>query len=79
MNEPTTKSVSLTAPVAELADGHGSNPQSGHVAARLDRRQAVALNRLFHGLDQAGVRMANGKRVFSRADAVRWLMEQLTE
>ena len=70
----------IECPLAELSgDGYFANPDSGHVAARLDRRQALALNRLYRGLDQTGARMANEKRIFSRADAVRWLLEQLGE
>lgn len=50
---------------------------SRHVDARLDRRQGAALRRLQDGLDRAGRRLANGKRVISTADAVRWLLEQI--
>ncbi len=77
---PGPQLVPITCPLAELCgDGHFANPQAGHVAARLDSRQATALNRIFRGLDDTGARMGNGKRVFSRADAVRWLLEQLSE
>jgi len=75
-NEPATIAVEL--PVAELTgDGYFDNPPRGHVDAQLERRQAKALNRITRALDDRGDRLANGRRVQSRADAVRWILEQV--
>lgn len=72
--------VLVECPLAELSgDGYFANPDQGHVQAQLDRHQALTLNRLLKGLDDTGARLANTKRVGSRADAVRWLLEQLSE
>lgn len=72
--------VLIECPLAELSgDGNFANPDRGHVQALLDRRQALTLNRLFKGLDDTGARLANSKRLASRADVVRWLLEQLGE
>lgn len=48
-----------------------------HVEVRLDPPQQVALRRLFDGLDLAGARLKNGRRVSSPPDCVRYLLEQL--
>jgi len=48
-----------------------------HIDTRLDLPQAVALARLFRGLDEAGARLASGRYVKSQADAVRYVLEQL--
>ena len=55
----------------------GSNDSLAHIDLRLDRRQSNALRRLYTGLDVAGDRLGNGRRVVNRGDAIRWLLEQL--
>ena len=49
-----------------------------HVQVRLKTKaQRTAMRRLYEGLDQTGARMANGRRVHSLADAMRWVLERL--
>lgn len=48
-----------------------------HVEVQLDERQATTLKRLLAGLDRAGRRLANQRRVQSHADALKWLLEEL--
>lgn len=48
-----------------------------HVDAQFTRTQAEALKRLRRWLDETGQRTANGHKVQSLADVVRWLAEQL--
>ncbi len=50
---------------------------SRHVEAQLDTAQADALKRAFVGLDEAGARLANGRRIASNADVVRYMLEQI--
>lgn len=45
----------------------------------LDHAQAVALRRIAAGLDRAGAVLRSGKRVVNGPDAVRWLLENVTE
>ena len=73
-------------PMPELrGTGNLANPDRGHVEAQLTREQTLALNRLFVGLDAGSYRLKattshpNGRRVQSKADAVRWLLEQIGE
>lgn len=51
---------------------------SRHIDIRLSGPQAEALRRLQDGLDGTGKRLANGKRVVNNADAIRYVLEQLT-
>ena len=37
------------------------------------------LHRLWRGLRETGTKLANGRKVFNRNDAVVWLIEQLEE
>jgi len=69
------ETVCVEVPLAELGDCHLTR----HCEARLDHRQAVALQRLHNGLDAAGARLAGGKRIYSRPDAVRWLLERIAD
>ena len=40
---------------------------------------ANPLHRLWWGLKETGAKLANGRKVFNRNDAVVWLIEQLQE
>lgn len=55
-------------PVAYLSD---------HIEGRLDPFQGSGLRHLVNGLDAAGKRLRNGRRVLTSIDAVRWLLEEL--
>ena len=49
----------------------------GHVDAQLNRKQATTLRQIQHALDMGDCRMANGKHVNTKADVVRWLIDQI--
>ena len=49
----------------------------GHVDAQLNRKQATTLRQIQHALDMGDYRMANGKHVNTKADVVRWLIDQI--
>ena len=40
-------------------------------------RQRQGMARLRGGLERSGEKLANGKKIKSNADAVRWLLEQI--
>jgi len=65
--------VRLDIPVA-LTDSDAY--RSTHVDVQLNREQAESMHRIFHGLDQAGARLQNGRRIATNADAFRWLLEE---
>lgn len=48
---------------------------SRHVDVKLDRVQAGILNRILVGMDIAGERLNNGKRVVNKMDAIRRVLE----
>lgn len=76
--EPKVAPVSdllITITVPRGPDSDGYVPQ--HVQTQLDHRQGSNLGRLFRALDAAGTRTANGRRVASKSDAIRWLLEQI--
>ena len=49
----------------------------GHVEARLTRPQAAILRRLQDALNSDNHRTANNRHVTSKADVVRWLLEEI--
>lgn len=73
---PLLQTVPLAVPLAPLDE---TVCIIGHVEAQLSRTQRRTLRRIFDGLDQSGSRLANGRRVGSAADAVRWMIEQVGE
>jgi len=77
---PPPKEISITVPVGHVDVEQvrcGRIYVSRHVeAGKLTFQQRVSLRGLLQGLDQAGARLASGKRVGTNADVVRWLLEQ---
>lgn len=71
--EPLLDMIHIEVPLGEVPSGVY---EPRHVEARLDAQQGHVLKALMIGLDQRGSRLANGRRVSSYADAVRWLLEQ---
>lgn len=69
-------SVVVELPVANLPESHGNIPQRID-AGFLTRQQGVALKRLLRGLDDAGARLQNGKRITHKTDVIRYLLEQV--
>ena len=60
-----------------LFDGPLTGYVSRHADARLHHSQARTMRRLWLALDERGERLANGKRIHSQADALRWLLERV--
>ena len=73
---PSLPTVTITVPIAEPADGYIPSHIDCHLR---ERRLAMAFDRLYRGLDAAGVRMLDGRRVMHRTDALRWLCEQVLQ
>lgn len=48
-----------------------------HVDARLNHSQATTLQRIQLALDAKQARTADGRRVISPADALKWLLEEI--
>lgn len=68
---------------AEICAPMAAAEPRGYVCNRLDahltRDQAVAVWRLREALGRYGYRLANGRFVHTAADAVRWLLELISE
>lgn len=73
-NAVHVSTVKITIEVAEYGK---RDHVSRHVEAQLDGDQAAALKRAFVGLDEAGARLANGRRITSNADVIRYLLERI--
>ncbi len=50
-----------------------------HIDITLTADQADGLWRLMHGLDEARAMLKNGRRVVTPPDAMRWLLERLSD
>jgi len=72
---PVPSTVTIAVPFSSASLDHCYI--STHVDAQLSHQQGLALRRLHLGLDAAGARLANGRRVATPPDAVRWLLEQV--
>jgi len=72
---PVQSAVTIAVPFSSASLDHCYI--STHVDAQLSHQQGLALRRLHLGLDAAGAKLANDRRVASAADAVRWLLEQV--
>ena len=68
--------VQIDVPLAEAEPG---TYMGQHVEARLTPVQGAALNRLFTALHKQGETLQGGRHVDTRADAMRWLLEQVSE
>ena len=73
---PSLPTVTITVPIAEPVDGYIPSHIDCHLR---ERRLAVAFDRLYRGLDAAGTRLSDGRRIAHRTDALRWLCEQVIE
>jgi hypothetical protein len=61
------------------ANGHGRSYVGRRVNLELTSpRQRAAVARLLAGLSTQRAALANGRRVETRADALRWLLESLS-
>ena len=50
-----------------------------HVEVKLEPKEGAALGAVLKGLDETGARLKNGRRVYTTADAMRWILEQYGE
>lgn len=70
--------VVLEIPLAEPPDNQTVRVGAYHVDCQLrDRHTRETFTRIWAGLDKAGARMKDGRRVTSYADAIRFLIEQV--
>ncbi|HEY4759562.1 MAG TPA: hypothetical protein VIH42_03180 [Thermoguttaceae bacterium] len=51
---------------------------SNHTEVRMNSDQGLTLRRLLLGLDAQGEKLRNGRRIASAADALRWMLEQIS-
>ena len=63
-------------PISKPVDG---GYRSNHVDVQLTSRQADALHHVLAGLDAAGARLDDGRRVFHKVDVVRWILEKVAD
>jgi hypothetical protein len=68
--------VEIYVPIgAPVVGGYRSN----HVDVQLSTRQTTALHHVLAGLDAAGERLDDGRRVHHKVDAVRWVFDQVAD
>ncbi len=70
------RTVAMEIPMIDVPDA-GYCPRRFHVEVHLGRAEAEAFRRMQAALDARHARLRSGKVVQSRADACRWLFEQL--
>jgi len=79
------KTVLIEVPLCENPPGLDGTPSfcKAHVNLQLIKSRSPTgrhlLHRLWWGLKERGAKLANGREVFNRNDAVVWLIEQLEE
>ena len=67
-------------PVNQLPNnGNMAYGSLGHVDVTLDADQNAGLNRLFGALHHSSTRLANGRHIDTKANAIRWLLEQINQ
>ena len=77
--------VLIEVPLCDNPPGLDGTPSftKAHVNLQLIKSRSPTgrnlLHRLWWGLKQTGAKLANGRKVFNRNDAVVWLIEQLEE
>jgi len=79
------KTVLIEVPLCDNPPGLDGTPSfcKAHVNLQLIKSRSPIgrnlLHRLWWGLKETGAKLANGRKVFNRNDAVVWLIEQLQE
>ena len=79
------KTVLIEVPLCDNPPGLDGTPSfcKAHVTLQLIKSRSPTgrhlLHRLWWGLKETGAKLANGRKVFNRNDAVVWLIEQLEE
>ena len=69
------RAASIKAPMGEIGSGYVSD----HVEARLGPQQAKSMKSLVAGLIDVREKLENGREVRTSADAVRWMLEKLSD
>jgi hypothetical protein len=75
----------IEVPLCDNPPGLDGTPSfcKAHVNLQLIKSRSLTgrnlLHRLWWGLKETGAKLANGRKVFNRNDAVVWLIEQLEE
>lgn len=73
----TAETAIIEVPIAEPDASTYIARETGDIKVRLDRDGAAAFRRFHAGLLRDGAKIADGKPVRSKADAVRWLFANL--
>lgn len=73
----STRNRTITAPLIPEEEVSGYVPEVIQAQRRLTRRQGMIAKRLYQGLSESGAKMANGKPVRHKTEALLWLLEQL--
>ena len=71
-------SVEIHVPIAPVEPGTYVG-RNFHVDVHLDDEQAAAFRGLQNALDAGGQKLSNGRRVDSRGNVIRWIVEQIVE
>ena len=74
-SEPGLPIATVKVPMAPIGE---EGYKARHIQVQLEGVEAVKMKSLFQGLDQEGARLANGRRVMSNADAIRWMLQNLS-
>ena len=68
--------VSVSTSVVEVPLRGDFDIGPSHADAQLDRRQSTILRRIQAALDHKHARLRNGRHAQTKADVIRWLLEQ---
>ena len=77
---PTTKEIVIRIPIGKPREGYAvPDLDSGRVDMKLSSAQHLAIEKILGALDESRAKLANGKYVQNKVDAVRWVLERVAE
>lgn len=79
ITDPNLQQVVITLPIAALRPGAYQSRNWVADIRATENQQAIALERLFVGLDYAHAKLKSGRPISSRPDVIRWLGEQIAD
>ncbi|MCP4571486.1 MAG: hypothetical protein GY838_03975 [bacterium] len=71
-----SEAATITIPVTDPVPG---GYRTNHADVQFDTRQSEALHHVLAGLDAAGERLDNGRRVHHKVDAVKWVFDKIAD